>query len=160
MDMVKKRRNICGRLGLGAALIALCFIILSSCGDMPEKSDPDDSLGPGVSDSLEFDASVSLAPGPWAAPPHFYYHGNFYCYHGKVVYSLPAACKLVGHVNNVAGDFKVVRSNADFDGNVDGYLYIDTDNYEAAYFQWEEWDEAASGREPYLIFVLEEPDQQ
>jgi len=41
---------------------------------------------------------------------------------------------------------------------VDGYLYIDAKNYEAAYFQWEEWDEAASGREPYLIFVLEETD--
>ena len=161
MDMVQKRRSICGLLGWSVTLIALYFFalcILSSCGEMPVNSEAEHNSEPGASDHDEFDTSDSL--GPNAAPLQFYYHGNFYCYHGRVVYSLPAECKLAGQVNNVAGTSRVVRSNADFDGNADGYLYIDAGNDEAAYFQWKEWDEAAGGREPYLICVLEEPDQQ
>ena len=161
MDMVKKRRNICGRLGRCVTLVAFCLVILSSCGNMPANSSSEHNSEPGASDHYEFDASVSLEPGPWAAPLHFYYHGNLYVYHGRIVYSLPTECKFVGQINNAAGGYSgVTLSNADFDGNADGYLYIDAENCEAAYFQWKEWDEAASGKEPYLICVLEETDQQ
>ena len=124
---------------------------------MPENSDSDDNLEPGASDHYEFDASISLKPGPCAAPLYFYYHGNAYVYRGKVVYSLPSEFKLVGQINNVAGgNCGITLSNSDFDGNADGYLYFDAENPEVAYFQWNEWDETSSGREPYLICILQE----
>lgn len=145
MNMKKRQRSI-GRWG--AALAALCFAVLgvlALCGGKPVSSSSEDGSLPGVSPS----------PGPWAAPLQFFYHGNLYCYHGRVEYSLPAGFEFVGQVNNVAGNSKVVLSNADFDGNADGYLYIDAENLEAACFQWKEWDTASGGREPYLICALE-----
>ena len=96
--------------------------------------------------------------GPNAAPVHFYYQGNMYVYQGKVVYSLSPECKLIGRINNIAGDFGVTISNEDFDGNANGNVYMNTEYNDVAYFQWSEWNEEVSGQEPYLICTLDKID--
>lgn len=87
----------------------------------------------------------------WLAPAHFYYNGNVYIYHGYTVYSLPDGVVFLSEVNNVGNAF----TGEDFDGNVDGYIYINKENMDVAYFRWKKWNESVDGKEPYLILDCE-----
>ena len=86
------------------------------------------------------------------APAHFYYGGNLYLYSGQVVYSLPDDFEFAGEVKNVGDSF----TGVDFEGNVDGYVFISETDQAIIYFQWKEWDESVDGEEPYLALILNE----
>lgn len=88
---------------------------------------------------------------PSSAPAHFYFENKVYVYHGHTVKSLPDNFEFVGKVNNVGESF----TGVDFDGNVDGCIYMNKTDRSIAYFQWDEWDESIDGQEPYLVLVLE-----
>lgn len=85
-----------------------------------------------------------------AAPAHFYFGGNLYSYSGEVVFTLPENYKLVGEIKNVGDSF----TGLDFEGNVDGYVYMNESDKTIAYFRWMEWDESIDGKEPYLKLNL------
>lgn len=87
-----------------------------------------------------------------SAPAHFYFEGSLYSFSGELVYSLPENFVLIGEVNNVGDSY----TYNNFEGNVDGYIYMNQSNKAIAYFQWKEWDEAADGKEPYLALVKTE----
>lgn len=87
-----------------------------------------------------------------AAPAHFYFEGNLYSFSGELVYSLPEEFKFVSEVNNVGDSF----TGIDFEGNVDGYIFMSESDKTVAYFQWKEWNEAIDGQEPYLVLALTE----
>lgn len=89
---------------------------------------------------------------PSASPAHFYYDGNVYIFRGKCVYSLPEGYAFVGEVNNVGCSS---TAGFDFEGNVDGYIFMSESEKSVAYFQWKEWNETLSGKEPYLAMILE-----
>lgn len=85
-------------------------------------------------------------PNPGALPAFFYLNGYAYTYDGHYSYELPDGFEFVGEVKNV-GDSS---SGLDFEGNVDGYIYMSESDSSISYFQWKEWDEEADGRELYL----------
>lgn len=82
------------------------------------------------------------------APAHFYFENNYYHYSGKYVYELPEDFEFVSKVKNVGNSF----TGVDFEGNVDGYIYINKSDKSIAYFRWEVWDEEIDGKEKILVF--------
>lgn len=100
-----------------------------------------------IYDKLQIDDSQN-----WLAPAHFYYNGNLYMFRGHTTYMLPNGFEFSSATNNVKNAF----TGLDFDGNVDGYVYMNEKETEIAYFRWKNWDEAVDGKEPYLLFYREE----
>ena len=96
-------------------------------------------------------------PNPGALPAHFYLNGNGYFYHGKLVYELPPEYEYIGDVINVGDTFS--NSRKDFEGNVDGHIYMSGSDVTIAYFQWKDWDDEVDGKEPYLILEIERTDK-
>ena len=47
-------------------------------------------------------------------------------------------------------------SGRDFEGNVDGKIYLDESIEDTAYFSWAEWDEDVDGPAPFLKLELED----
>lgn len=95
-------------------------------------------------------APNSLYAAPGSAPALFYYNNSFYIYRGSYVTELPSGYKNVVELNNVGDSF----SEKDFDGNVDGYVYINPSDLNVAYFRWKNWRDDST--EPYLIMMREE----
>lgn len=95
---------------------------------------------------------ISDTPPVSSAPAHFYFEGNLYSFSGKLVYSLPEEFKFISEVKNVGDSF----TGIDFEGNVDGYIFMNESDKTIAYFQWKEWNEEIDGQEPYLVLVLTE----
>ena len=110
----------------------------------------------GVRDQEPQDSAASGRRGPDAVTVHVFYQGFGYFYRGHVVYSLPDGCELIGVVNNVGNTFSGVQ----MDGNADGCIYMIPEDDSAVYFQWEDWDESVSGREPYLILDWVDTEQE
>lgn len=93
------------------------------------------------------DVEVRIAnSNSWAISAHFYLHGKGYFYNGKLAYELPEGYEYVGNVINVGNTF----SGKDFEGNVDGKIYINESVSDTAYFSWAEWDEEIDGPAPFL----------
>ena len=68
------------------------------------------------------DVEVRIAnSNSWAMAAHFYLSGKGYFYNGELTYELPAGYEYVGEVINVGNTF----SGRDFEGNVDGKVYMD-----------------------------------
>lgn len=88
----------------------------------------------------------------WAMAAHFYLNGKGYFYNGELTYELPAGYEYVGEVINVGNIF----SGGDFEGNVDGKVYLDESIEDTAYFSWAEWDEDVDGPAPFLKLELED----
>lgn len=86
------------------------------------------------------------------APSHFYLNDNCYLYHGGLVYSLPDGFELVGEVKNVGDAF----SGIDFEGNIEGYIYMNPSLDGIAYFKDKKWDETVDGQQPYLEMDIDE----
>ena len=105
-------------------------------------------------DGATFDPITDYDDSPSDSPATFYYGGGIYCYHGDLVYELPENVEFLGEVNNVGETYS--SAWVDMDGNVDGYIFMDTSDKTFVYFQWKEWDEAVDGKESYLILTLEE----
>ena len=82
----------------------------------------------------------------WAMAAHFYLNGKGYFYNGELTYELPAGYEYVGEVINVGNTF----SGSDFEGNVDGKIYIKESVSDIAFFSWAEWDEEIDGPAPFL----------
>lgn len=103
---------------------------------------------------LKDDSGASLEehtienPNSWAIPAHFCFDGKGYFYNGKLTYELPEGYEYVGDVINV-GDTSS-GSGKDFEGNVDGRIYMNQSVAEIAYFSWAEWDEEIDGAAPFL----------
>lgn len=94
----------------------------------------------------------SVKPNPGALPAQFYLDGYAYTYDGHYSYELPEGFEFIGKVKNVGDSF----TGLDFEGNVDGYIYMSEADETIAYFQWETWDEEVDGKEPYLILYKRE----
>lgn len=88
----------------------------------------------------------------WAMAAHFYLNGKGYFHNGEITYELPAGYECVGEVINVGNTF----SGSDFEGNVDGKVYMDESIEDTAYFSWAEWDEDVDGPAPFLKLELED----
>lgn len=88
----------------------------------------------------------------WAMAAHFYLNGKGYFHNGEITYELPAGYEYVGEVINVGNTF----SGRDFEGNVDGKVYMDESIEDTAYFSWAEWDEDVDGPAPFLKLELED----
>lgn len=88
----------------------------------------------------------------WAMAAHFYLNGKGYFHNGEITYELPAGYEYVGEVINVGNTF----SGRDFEGNVDGKVYLDESIEDTAYFSWAEWDEDVDGPAPFLKLELED----
>lgn len=116
------------------AIVATCLALIAGADFLFKNKTPPTNEVPPVSE----------------APAHFYYDGNLYLFSGETVYSLPKNFKLVSEVNNVGNSY----TNVDFDGNVDGYIFMSEFDKSIAYFQWKEWNESVDGKEPYLVLVL------
>ena len=99
------------------------------------------------------DVEVRIAnSNSWAIAAHFYFNGKGYFYNGELTYELPAGYEYVGEVINVGNTF----SGSDFEGNVDGKVYMDESIEDTAYFSWAEWDEDVDGPAPFLKLELED----
>ena len=118
------------------AVAACIVLVFGSCLILTNNEIPPASETPPVSD----------------APAHFYYRGSLYSFSGEIVFSLPEDFELVSEIKNVGDSF----SGVDFEGNVDGYVYMSESNNSIAYFQWKNWDEAVDGKEPYLTLIKTE----
>lgn len=88
----------------------------------------------------------------WAMAAHFYHNGKGYFHNGELTYELPAGYEYVGEVINVGNTF----SGRDFEGNVDGKVYMDESVVDTAYFSWAEWDKEVDGPAPFLKLELED----
>lgn len=87
-------------------------------------------------------------PNPGALAAHFYLNGKGYFYHGELTYELPEGYEYISDVINVGNRF--TGTGGDFEGNVDGKIYMSESDPNVAYFSWAEWDEEADGPAPYL----------
>ena len=91
-------------------------------------------------------ASTETSENQWAIAAHFYHGGKGYFHHGGVAYELPDGYEYVGDVINVGNTF----SGKDFEGNVDGKVYMNETVADTAYFSWAEWNEGVDGPAPFL----------
>ena len=99
------------------------------------------------------DVEVRIAnSNSWAIAAHFYLNGKGYFHNGELTYELPAGYEYVGEVINVGNTF----SGSDFEGNVDGKVYLDESIEDTAYFSWAEWDEDIDGPAQFLKLELED----
>ena len=99
------------------------------------------------------DVEVRIAnSNSWAMAAHFYLNGKGYFHNGELTYELPAGYEYVGKVINVGNTF----SGRDFEGNVDGKVYMDKSHAHTAYFSWAEWNEEIDGPAPFLKLEPEE----
>ena len=99
------------------------------------------------------DVEVRIAnSNSWAISAHFYLNGKGYFHNGELTCELPAGYEYVGDVINVGNTF----SGRDFEGNVDGKVYMDESIVDTAYFGWAEWDEDVDGPAPFLKLELED----
>ena len=95
---------------------------------------------------------VPTNPDSWAITAHFYLDEKGYFYNGELTYELPEGYEYIGDVINVGDTF----SGDDFEGNVDGKIYMNETVSDTAYFSWAEWDEEIDGAAPFLKLELEE----
>ena len=99
------------------------------------------------------DVEVRIAnSNSWVMAAHFYLNGKGYFHNGELTYELPTGYEYVGEVINVGNTF----SGRDFEGNVDGKVYLDKSIEDTAYFSWAEWDEDVDGPAPFLKLELED----
>ena len=99
------------------------------------------------------DVEVRIAnSNSWAIAAHFYLNGKGYFHNGELTYELPAGYEYIGEVINVGNTF----FGRDFEGNVDGKVYMDESIVDTAYFSWAEWDEEVDGPAPFLKLELED----
>lgn len=87
-------------------------------------------------------------PNSWAMAAHFYLDGKGYFHNGKLTYELPEGYKFVGDVINIGDTSSGPRK--DFEGNVDGKVYMNPFVSDTAYFSWAEWNEEEDGPAPFL----------
>ncbi len=113
--------------------VAACLVIVLSIGIF----------------TLNIDPSANN-PTAHAAPAHFYFENNCYIFTGELVYSLPENFDFVSEIKNVGDTF----TGIDFEGNVDGYVYMNDSDKSVAYFDWRYWDESVDGEEPYLVMRI------
>ena len=85
---------------------------------------------------------------------HFYLDGKGYFHNGRITYELPEGYEYVGDVINV-GD-TASASRKDFEGNVDGKIYMNQSISDTAYFSWAEWNEEINGTAPFLKLEVKE----
>ena len=95
---------------------------------------------------------ISDSLNSWAISAHFYLDGRGYFHHGKLTYELPEGYEYVGDVINKGN----VSSKNDFEGNVDGKIYMNETVTDTAYFSWAEWEEEIDGPAPFLELELED----
>jgi len=88
----------------------------------------------------------------WALPAHFYLDGKGYFYRGKLTYELPEGYEFIANIINVRNTSSFYRK--DFEGNVDGKVYMNEAVSDTAYFSWEVWDEEVDGPAPFLKLEL------
>ena len=88
----------------------------------------------------------------WAIAAHVYLDGNGFFHNGKLSYELPEGYEYAGDVINVGNTF----SGKDFEGNVDGKIYLDESVTDTVYFSWAEWDEEKDGPPPFLKLEFDE----
>ena len=93
-------------------------------------------------------------PNSWAIAAHFYLDGKGYFYNGKLTYELPEGYEYVGDVINVGDTSSASRK--DFEGNVDGKIYMNQSVSDTAYFSWAEWNEEIDGTAPFLKLEVKE----
>lgn len=94
----------------------------------------------------------SVEKDSWAIAAHVYLDGNGFFHNGKLSYELPEGYEYAGDVINVGNIF----SGKDFEGNVDGKIYLNEAVTEVVYFAWAEWGEEQDGPAPFLKLELEE----
>ena len=87
----------------------------------------------------------------WAIPAHFYLDGKGYFYNGAT-YELPEGFEYIGDVINVGN----ASSGKDFEGNVDGKIYMNESVADIAYFSWAEWNGEIDGPSPFLKLEVKE----
>lgn len=134
------------------ALVFLLVCMLWTAGCQKRVGTPN-----GIKVEIEYDETyaptkTSDDPNPCALTAHFYLDGNGYFYHGKFTYELPEGYEFIGNVLNVGDTFTGSAKN--FEGNVDGRIYMHQADSEAAYFSWAEWDTEADGPAPFLKLEL------
>ena len=88
----------------------------------------------------------------WAIAAHFYLNGTGYYHHGGITYELPEGFEYIGDVINVGN----TSSGNDFEGNVDGKIYMNESVADIAYFSWAKWNEEIDGLAPFLKLEAKE----
>jgi len=96
-------------------------------------------------------------PNPGALAAHFYLNGKGYFHHGYLTYALPEGYEYVADVINVGNRSTDTRN--DFEGNVDGKIYMSQSDPNVAYFSWAEWDEETDGPAPFLKLECRSEDE-
>lgn len=96
--------------------------------------------------------STEASEDQWAIAAHVYLGGKGYFYHGKLTYALPDGYEYAVDVISVGNTF----TGKDFEGNVDGKIYLNESVSDTAYFSWAEWNEEIDGAFPFLKLELEE----
>lgn len=131
MNTKKKSRPVWLKWGAMAACLCLVVALLPLINSMVNTETPNN-------------------PNPGALAAHFYLDGKGYFYHGELTYELPEGYEYVGDVINV-GDISS-GSRKDFEGNVDGRIYMNPSISDTAYFSWadSEWNEEVDGPKPFL----------
>lgn len=94
---------------------------------------------------IVFEAEAPNDSNSQAIAAHFYLDGKGYFYNGAT-YELPEGYEYAGDVINVGNTF----SGKDFEGNVDGKVYMNPSVSDTAYFSWAEWNEEVDGPAPFL----------
>lgn len=117
------------------ALALVCVLCLAGCQNSPDTP-----------------AETPDNPNARALTAHFYLDGKGYFYHGELTYELPEGYAFIANVINVGDTSSGYRK--DFEGNVDGRIYMNQSVSDTAYFSWAEWNEEADGPAPFLKLEL------
>lgn len=118
---------------IALVLALVCMLSLVGCRNRPNTS-------------------TETSESQWAIAAHFYLNGTGYFHHGGITYELPEGYEYVGDVINVGN----TSSGKDFEGNVDGKIYLNKSVPDIAYFSWAEWNEEVDGPAPFLKLEMKE----
>lgn len=108
----------------------------------------------GYQKANETNSNTSKNSHSWAIAAYFYLDEKGYFYNGKLTYELPEGYEYVGDVINVGDTSSASRK--DFEGNVDGKIYMNQSVSDTAYFSWAEWNEEIDGTAPFLKLEVKE----
>lgn len=107
----------------------------------------------------------AAADSPGDAPGYIRWHGRNYFNHGHAVYEMPEGLELLGEVDQVAEDGRLIPEDAgDLSANIDGYAYWFPGNDSLIVFRYKDWDSSYAavelGRKEPILLMFRELDEE
>ncbi|MCM1217178.1 MAG: hypothetical protein NC081_05425 [Roseburia sp.] len=138
MEAAPKRNAKPKLIGTYVVVAALLFVVIGIYA--AARSTP-----------VDYPSSYSLSPGPGASQSFFYYNGYMYS-EKRLIEDIPEGTTLLGEINNIGNDFDKYTGE-DFEGNDDGFIYIDPNDDGIMYVWPKYWDSSIVGKARYVVFT-------